>query len=55
MLQTKEQDKNKKKKQLNEEEIGSLPEKRIQSDNCKDDPRSHKKNQSTDQKVTRNV
>ena len=46
MFQTKEQDKN--PEQQSEVEIGNLPEKRIQSNDSKDDPRSQKKNGGTD-------
>ena len=51
---TKEQDKIT-QKPLIYDEIGDLPEKRIQSDNSKDDPRSWKKNGDTDQKLKRNI
>ena len=41
--------------QINEEEIGNLPQKRIQSNDSKDDPKSWKKNGGTDRENTRNV
>ena len=41
-FQIKEEDKNT-QKPLNDEEIGNLPEKKIQNDDSKDDPRSWKK------------
>ena len=41
MLQMKQQDKNL-HDQINEEERGNLPEKRAQSNDSKDDPRSQK-------------
>ena len=50
----KEQDKNL-QEQLNEEEMDDLPEKIIQSNDSKDDPRSQKKNGGMDQEATRNV
>ena len=53
-LQKKEQDKSA-QKQLNEKEMGNLLEKRIQSDQSKDDPKYQKKNGGTDQEVTRNI
>lgn len=48
----KEQDKIS-QEQLNEEEIGNLPEKIIQSNDSNDNPRSQKKNGDTNQEVTR--
>ena len=54
MLQMKEQDKNQ-QEQLNEEEIGNLPEKIIQSNNSKDDTKSRKINGGTDREDIRNV
>ena len=53
-FQMKEQDKNL-QEQLNEEEMDDLPEKIIQSNDSKDDPRSQKKNGGMDQEDTRNV
>ena len=46
-LQTKQQDENL-QEQLNEVKIGNLPEKKNQNNDNKDDPRSQKKNGSTD-------
>ena len=42
-------------KPLNYEEIGNLLEKEFKSDSCKDDPRSWKKNEDTDQELKINV
>ena len=53
-LSDKGQDKNK-QKPLNDEEIGNLLEKIIQSDDSKDDPRSWNKNGDTDGELKRNV
>lgn len=39
--------------QMNEQEISNIPNKRIQINDSKDDPRSQKKNGSTDQEDTR--
>ena len=50
----KEQDKNL-QEQLSEEETDDLPEKIIQSNDSKADPRSQKKNRGMDQEDTRNV
>ena len=47
MFQTKEQDKTP-EKQLSEVEIGNLPEKIIQSNDSKDDPRFRKKKGGTE-------
>ena len=42
--------------QINEEEIGNLPEKEfIFTSDSKDDPKSQKQNGGTDQENTRNV
>ena len=54
MYQMKEQDKTQ-EKQLNEVEIGNLPEKRIQNNDSEDDPGPQKKNGSKDQEEARNV
>ena len=54
MLQTKEQGKNL-QDQINEEEIGNQPEKRIQGNDSKDNPKSQKQNGGTDRENTRNV
>ena len=47
LYQMKEQDKTP-EKQLNEVQIGNLPEKRIQNNHSKDDPGPRKKNGSKD-------
>ena len=54
MYQMKEQDKAW-EKQLNEVEIGNLPEKRIQNNNTEDDPGPRQKNGGMDWEITRNV
>ena len=54
MSQTKEQDKTP-EEQLSKVEIGKLPQKSIQNNNSKDDPRSQKKNGGTHWKDSRNV
>ena len=54
MYQMKEQDKTP-EKQLNEVEIGNLPEKRIQNNDSEDDPRPRKKNGGKDREDARNV
>ena len=41
--------------QTNEEEIGSLPEKRIQNNDSEDDPGPRKKNGGKDREDARNV
>ena len=50
----KEQDKTP-EKQLNEVEIGNLPEKRIQNNDSEDDPGPRKKNAGKDREDARNV
>ena len=54
MYQLKEQDKTP-EKQLNEVEIGNLPEKRIQNNDNEDDPGPRKKNGDKDREDARNV
>ena len=54
MYQMKEQDKTW-EKQLNEVEIGNLPEKRIQNNNTEDDPGPRQKNGGKDREDARNV
>ena len=54
MYQMEEQDKTP-DKQLNEVEIGKLPEKRIQNIDSEDDPGPQKKNGGKDQEDARNV
>ena len=54
MYQLKEQDTNP-EKQLNEVEIGNLPEKRIQNNDSEDDPGPRKKNGGKDREDARNV
>ena len=43
------------KGQINKKEIGNLSEKRIQSNDSKNDPKSQKQNKGTDRENTRNV
>ena len=54
MHQMKEQDKTP-EKQLNEVEIGNLPEKRIQNNDSEDSPGPWKKNGGKDRENARNV
>ena len=54
MYQMKEQHKTP-EKQLNEAEIGNLPEKRIQNNDSEDDPGPRKNNGGKDQEDARNV
>ena len=54
MYQMKEQDKTP-EKQLNEVEIGNIPEKKIQNNDSEDDPGHRKKKGSKDREDARNV
>ena len=54
MYQMKEQDKTP-EKQLNEVEVGNLPEKRIQNNDSEDDPGPQKNNGGKDREDARNV
>ena len=54
MSQTKEHDKPP-EEQLSKVELGKLPQKSIQNNNSKDDPRPQKKNGGTHWKDSRNV
>ena len=54
MYQVKEQDKTP-EKQLNEVEIGNLPEKRIQNNDSEDDPGPRKNNGGKDREDETNV
>ena len=53
LYEMKEQDKTP-EKQLNEMEIGNLPEKRIQNNDSEDDPGPQKKNRGKDREDVRN-